>query len=133
MKYMLLINVTEQDMGEPAPGVMDQHLAVTEAAIKRGAYVTCDGLEPTATAVRVQVRDGKVLRHDGPFAETREIVGGYYIVDCHDLDEAVEFASMIPMPPHGWVEVRRVAEIPGWDDAVAEIRSRVDARASARG
>jgi hypothetical protein len=132
MKYMLLINVTEKDMGEPAPGVMDQHLAMTEAAIERGAYVTCDALEPTATAVRVRVRDGEVLRHDGPFAETREIVGGYYVVDCRDLDEAVEFAAMIPMPPHGCVEVRPVAEIPGWDDAVAKIRARVDARAPTR-
>ncbi|MBI5287400.1 MAG: YciI family protein [Chloroflexi bacterium] len=127
MKYMMLIYVTEDDMGEPAPGVMDAHLAVTREAIERGAYVTCDALEPTASAVRVRVRDGKIVRSDGPFAETKEIVGGFYVFDCRDLEEAVELAARIPSPPDGCIEIRRVAEIPGWDEAVAEMRAATSA------
>ena len=123
MKYMMLIYVTEADMGEPAHGVMDAHLAVTREAIEREAYVTCDALEPTARAVRVRLVDGQAVRSDGPFAETKESVGGYYVLDCADLDEAVAVAAKIPAPPHGCIEVRRVAQIPGWDEAVAGMRA----------
>jgi hypothetical protein len=125
---MMLIYVTEADMGEPAPGVMDAHLAATKEAIGRGAYVTCDALEPTASAVRVRVRDGKAIRTDGPFAETKEIIGGFYVMDCKDMDEAVDLAAKIPAPPDGCIEIRRVATIPGWDEAVAEMRK--DAQAA---
>ena len=123
MKYMMLIYVTEADMGEPAPGVMDAHLAVTREAIERDAYVGCDALEPTAGAVRVRVRDGQVVRSDGPFAETKEVVGGFYIFDCKDIDEAVDLAAKIPAPASGWIEVRRIATIPGWDEAIADMRA----------
>ena len=126
MKYMLMIYVTEDDMNrEPAPGVMDQHLAMTEAAIERNAYVTCDALEPSANAVQVRVRDGEVLRADGPFAESKEIVGGFYMVDCANIDEACDIAAKIPQPDHGWIEVRPVATIPGWDEAVEGIRAKL--------
>jgi len=123
LKYMMLLYVTEEDMGEPAPGVMDAHLSVTREAIERGAYVACDALEPTASAVRVRVRDGKVVRTDGPFAETKEIMGGFYVFDCKDIEEAVELAAKIPSPPHGCIEIRRVALIPGWEESVAQMRA----------
>lgn len=125
MKYMLLIYNSETDMTADQPGVIDRHLAMTEKAIASGAYVTCDALEPTANAIRVQVRDGAVHRTDGPFAELKEVLGGFYVVDCASDDEALALAAEIPHPPHGAIEVRRVATIPGWDDAVADIRSRV--------
>jgi hypothetical protein len=82
-------------------------------------------LEPTAAAVRVRVQDGEALRMDGPFVETEEVLGGFYLADCDDIDEAVEFAAKIPMTTSGRVEVRRVAQIPGWDEAVDEIRRRL--------
>ncbi len=125
MKYMLLIYVTEADMMKDDPGVIDRHLAVTEKAIAGGAYVGCDALEPTARAIRINVKDGAVNRTDGPFTELKEVLGGFYVVDCASDDEAVALAAEIPHPPHGTIEIRRIATIPGWDDAVAEIRSRV--------
>jgi hypothetical protein len=112
-------------MGEPKPGDIEGHLAMTETAIERGAYVTCDALEPTASAVRVRVREGEVLRTDGPFAESKEVLGGFYVLDCKDMDEAISFAAMIPPARTGAIEVRRVATIPGWDDAVAAMQARV--------
>lgn len=125
MKYMLLLYVTETDMTADQPGVIDRHLAVTEKAIASGAYVGCDALEPTASAIRINVKDGAVSRTDGPFTELKEVLGGFYVVDCATDDEVIALAAEIPHPPNGSIEIRRVATIPGWDDAVAEIRSRV--------
>jgi len=127
MRFMLLLYVPEADMGEPKPGEIEGHLAMTEAAIERGAYVTCDALEPTADAVRIRVRDGRVIRTDGPFAECKEVLGGFYVLDCKDLDEAVTFAARIPPAQNGAIELRRIATIPGWDEAVAAMRTRVAA------
>jgi hypothetical protein len=124
MKYALFIYETEQAMqAGPAPGVMDRHYAVAEEAIKRNAYVTCDALQDGANGARVRVRDGETLRSDGPFTESKEIVGGFYMLDCRDMDEAVEFAAQIPHSEHGWIEVRPIAKIPGWDDRIAEFRA----------
>jgi hypothetical protein len=132
MKYMLLIYVTEADMTGGDPGVIDRHLAVTEKAIASGAYVGCDALEPTAGAIRVRVKDGVVHRTDGPFAEVKEVLGGFYVVECPTEAEAVAIAAEIPHPPHGSIEIRRIAEIPGWDNAVAAIRERVAAPTAPR-
>jgi hypothetical protein len=97
---------------------------MAEEAIRRSAYVTCDALEATAS-VEVRVIDGKIARMDGPFAESKEIVGGFYMVDCKTMDEAVELAAMIPAPRGGYIEVRPVATIAGWDERIAEIRERI--------
>lgn len=132
MKYLLLICGTEKNMHEAQPDVMDRHYAMAEEAIRRGAYVTCDALDSTATAAEVRVRDGAVLRSDGPFAESKEIVGGFYMVDCANLDEAVELAAMIPMPRDGYIEVRPVFTIEGWDERIAAIRERLAAPSGAR-
>ena len=68
-------------------------------------------LRPTADATTVRVRDGEVLTSDGPFAETKEQMGGFYLVDCEDLDEAIEIASKIPGARHGSIEVRPIWEM----------------------
>jgi hypothetical protein len=70
-------------------------------------------LHPTATATSVRVRDGKRLVTDGPFAETREQLGGYYLIDARDLDEAMKIAERIPVAKHGTIEIRPVLEISG--------------------
>jgi hypothetical protein len=122
MKYMMLIYVDPTKMQEPEPGEIDAHLALTREAIGRGAYVTCDALESASNATSVRVRDGHTIVADGPFAETKEVLGGFYVFDCKDRDEAIELAARIPPARHGTIEIRAVAEIPGWDDAVADIR-----------
>jgi len=78
---------------------------------RRGVLQTGERLRPTTDATTVQVRDGKVLTADGPFAETKEQVGGFYIVDCKDLDEAIEVASKIPGARVGTIEVRPIWEM----------------------
>jgi hypothetical protein len=78
-----------------------------------GQYVAANPLHPTAMATSVRVRDGKRLVTDGPFAETREQLGGYFLIDAKNLDEAITIAARIPMARRGTVEVRPVLEIPG--------------------
>jgi hypothetical protein len=82
-----------------------------------GQYRAAAPLQPTATATSVRVRDGKRLVTDGPFAETREQLGGYFLVDAPNLDEALAIAERIPMARLGTVEVRPVVEIPGLPEA----------------
>jgi len=84
----------------------------TEAIRASGHYVGCNRLQPPDTAVTVRVRDGKVSTTDGPFVETKEQLGGYYLIEARDLDEATRVASRIPAARIGCVEVRPVAEDP---------------------
>jgi hypothetical protein len=79
----------------------------------RGQYVSANPLHPVATATSVRVREGKQLVTDGPFAETREQLGGYFLIDAKDLNEAIRIAARIPGARKGTVEVRPVMEIPG--------------------
>ncbi len=83
-----------------------------------GKFVASAPLHPTSTATSVRVRDGKRLVTDGPFAETREQLGGYYLINARDLDEAIEIASQIPAGRWGTVEIRPVIEIPGLPERV---------------
>jgi hypothetical protein len=85
-----------------------EYTAFTEAIRESGHYVGCNRLQPVDTAVTVRVRNGKVSTTDGPFAETKEQLGGYYIVEAGSLDEAIEWASKIPGSRYGSVEVRPV-------------------------
>jgi hypothetical protein len=78
-----------------------------------GQYLAAAPLHPTLTATSVRVREGKRLVTDGPFAETREQLGGYFLIDAPDLDEAISIAARIPMARQGTVEIRPVIEIPG--------------------
>jgi hypothetical protein len=84
----------------------------TQSIIKSGNMKAGDALQPTATATTVRVRDGKTLTTDGPFAETREQLGGYYLVEAKDLDEATKLAARIPGAQVGSIEVRPVMQLP---------------------
>lgn len=115
MRYMMLIYSREDDAATPAEKqqVAAAHRAVMEDAMRRGLFRAADPLEPPSTATTVRVQDGKVLLTDGPFAETKEQLAGYYILDCQDLDEALEWAARIPTACRGGagcVEVRPIHE-----------------------
>jgi len=113
MRYALLIYTAEQTE-LPPPDVqkaeIDGYNAFTAHVKDRGAYQAGEALDSTATATTVRVRDGKTLTTDGPFAETKEALGGFYLVEAADLDEAIAYAAMIPGALHGSIEVRPIYE-----------------------
>ena len=113
MKYMLLIH-TDPSAFDPAnaENVHGEYFAFTQAILSSGELVAGDALQGSDTATTVRVRDGKASSTDGPFAETKEVLGGYYIVDVKDLDRALELAAKIPDARTGSVEVRPVLEMP---------------------
>jgi hypothetical protein len=86
-------------------------MSFTKDIVDRGIYQSGEALQPTATATTVRVRDGETLSTDGPFAETKEQLGGFYVVEAKDLDEATEIAARIPDVRNGSIEVRPVMEI----------------------
>jgi len=112
MQYMCLIYSSEgsgPEHGTPEFGpYMKAYLDFTEKMRESGKLIAGDALQPVATATTVSVRSGKTQTMDGPFAETKEQLGGYYLLECKDLDEAIECAAMIPTADHGRVEVRPV-------------------------
>jgi hypothetical protein len=112
MLYMLLIYTQEADWTAASEAeqaeVMSRHEHLERELRAAGRYRGCAGLQPTATATTVRVRGGKTVVTDGPFAETKEQFGGYYMVDAADLDEAIAIAARIPGADIGSVEVRPV-------------------------
>jgi hypothetical protein len=92
---------------------MQEALELTHELSAKGQYVTAAPLQSSKTAVSVRVRNGKQVVTDGPFAETREVLGGYYIVDVANLDEAIQIAERHPGARYGAVEIRPILEIPG--------------------
>ncbi len=117
MKYMLLCYDDEQawdKAGEAAlKRAMEEAVQLTHELNAKGQYLIAAPLHTVATATSVRVRDGKRLVTDGPFAETREVLGGFYLVDVKDLDEAISIAARHPGARLGTVEIRPVMEIPG--------------------
>ena len=114
MKYMLLIYGDETALSEPEREAC--YVESTQLALEiqsKGQYIAANPLYPTAMATSVRVREGRRLVTDGPFAETREQLGGYFLVDAHDLDEAIGIAARIPLARKGTVEIRPVMEIAG--------------------
>ena len=114
MKYMLLVYLAEDAMSDSER----EHCYVESAQLAQdldasGKYLAASPLHPVATATSVQVRNGKRLVTDGPFAETREALGGYYLIDARDLDEAMSIAERIPGAKYGTIEIRPVLEIKG--------------------
>jgi len=114
MKYMLLVYLDEQAMTDAER----EHCYVESAQLAQdlnssGQYLDASPLHPVATATSVRVRDGKRLVTDGPFAETREQLGGYYVIEAGDLDEAISIAGRIPPARFGTIEIRPVMEIGG--------------------
>ena len=116
MQYMLLIYGNEAAMKSATDADRDamfrSYREYTQSLIKSGNMKAGDALEPTTTATTVRVRDGKTLTTDGPFAETREQLGGYYLVEAKDLDEATKLAARIPGAQVGSIEVRPVRPMP---------------------
>jgi hypothetical protein len=109
-QYMLLIYSPTE--GGPSPEEMQAEFPrwqdYTQALIDKGVMTAGDALQPIDTATTVRVRDGETQVTDGPFAETKEVLGGYYILDVADLDEALKWAARIPNIAYGSVEVRPV-------------------------
>jgi hypothetical protein len=114
MKYLLLIYLDERALSDTErQECYGESTQLAHHLKSSGQYLGANPLHPTAMATSVRVRDGKRLVTDGPFAETREQLGGYFLIDAKDLDQAIEIAARIPMARKGTVEVRPVIEIPG--------------------
>ena len=117
MKYMLLLASDPAD--EPGPDseafgpYMGEWAAYSQALAEAGAMVAGEALQGAETASHVRVRDGERIVTDGPFIESKEVLGGYYMLECPDLDTAIELAAMIPAAEYGSIEVRPIMEIPG--------------------
>ena len=113
MQYMLLIYHDEEQKLSPAEQgqLMQEYMTFTQDIVKSGKFKAGDPLEPTGTATTVRVRNNKTLATDGPFAETKEQLGGYYLVEAKDLDEAVAIAARIPGARLGSIEVRPIRKI----------------------
>lgn len=115
MQYLALIYDVEDRPQSPSEfeEMMGGYFAFNEHSKKEGSFLGGEALQPTATATTVRVRNGETLLTDGPFAETREALGGFYLLECRDLDHAVELAARIPGASTGCVEVRPIMTIPG--------------------
>jgi hypothetical protein len=114
MRYLCLIYDEEKTVGKLPKGEMDKMMAdygaFTEGIKQSGHYLGGNALQPTNTASTVRVRNGKVATTDGPFAETKEQLGGYYLIDAKDLNDAIQTASRIPGARLGSIEVRPIME-----------------------
>ncbi|WP_103355811.1 YciI family protein [Amycolatopsis sp. CA-128772] len=115
MQYMLLIyNCDRPEPGNPRfPDALARVNAFADECRRRGAFVAAHPLQGEHTATTVTVREGRTLITDGPFLETHEHLGGAYVLDCRDLDEALELAALCPMAAAGSIEVRPLATVPG--------------------
>jgi hypothetical protein len=112
MRYAFTIYRDESAMADATPEQMQAmsqaYAEVTQEMQDKGVFVAGDGLHPTQTATTVRVRDGERSVVDGPFAETKEALGGFYVLECSDLDDAIEWAAKIPGSAFGSVEIRPV-------------------------
>ena len=117
MRYIFLIYSHETSEGlapEEREGLKAAHRAVMQDAAQKGVLLAVEGLKPTATATTVRLNNGKAITTDGPFAETKEQLAGYYILECRDLDDAIEWAQRIPTAckgREGCIEIRPVADL----------------------
>lgn len=115
MQYLALIYA--EDGVSPQPGqpefddYMNGYISATKTFQETGVMMGGEALQDTSTATSVRVRNGKTETMDGPFAETKERLGGYYLLDCKDLDQAIEMASLIPDAKYGTVELRPIMHI----------------------
>ena len=114
MKYLCMIYADERSFGALPKDQMDsmikEYMSFTEDIKKSGQYIGGNPLQPTQTATTVRVRQGKISTTDGPFAETKEQLGGYYLINAKDLNEAIQVASRIPGARYGSIEVRPILE-----------------------
>jgi hypothetical protein len=115
MKYMLLLigdeSQYEDRSDEEAAASMKLWDEYTQALVEAGAFVSGEGLQPSTTATQLRLDGGERILTDGPFADTKEQVGGFYVIDCKDLDEAIDWASRLPSALSGWAtEIRPVID-----------------------
>jgi hypothetical protein len=114
MKYLLMICSDEAAEAKMPPeklgAVLSAYMDFTSAVKEAGAYQGGEALQPTTTATTVRVQGGQILTTDGPFAETKEQLGGYYLLDCKNLDEAIQWAAKIPSASWGAIEIRPVMD-----------------------
>lgn len=117
MQYLLLIYGAEEK--DPQPGT-DEFMALigeyqkfTDEVQNNGAFLGGEALESITTATTVRIRDEQATITDGPFAETKEALGGYYLLECKDIDEAIAYAKKIPSVHYGSIEIRPIMNIPG--------------------
>ena len=119
MKYLLLIYENEASfagMPEAEQGkIFEEYMAYSKRIKKEGKYISGEALEPVSTATTVRVKSGKTVTTDGPFAETREQLGGFYMVEAKNLDEAIALAAAIPASRTGSIEVRPIMPTPPID------------------
>lgn len=110
MRYVILIYENEKSGIEPDEAEMGRWFGVTEEMAKAGVMVAGEALHPTSTATTVRQQNGKYVHSDGPFAETKEHLGGFYLIDVPDLDAALEWARKMPNVHRGSIEVRPVVD-----------------------
>ena len=114
MRYLCLIYDDESKWGtmpkEQADAMMGEYFAFTEGVKQSGHYIGGEALQPTQTASSVRVRNGKISTTDGPFAETKEQLGGYYLINAKDLNDAIQVAAKIPSARIGTIEIRPIQE-----------------------
>ena len=134
MRYMLLVYTKEDELARTSQDEMakirDGHWAVMDETQAKGIFQGAEPLAPTATATTVRRQNGKIIVTDGPFAETKEQLAGYYILDCKDLDEAVAYAAKIPAGCGGLtgcVEIRLLRELPARTGPVIAAEAQVSA------
>ena len=127
MRYMLLIYSNEtasaQRSVQERQGCMNHHFELMDAMTKAGVYRAAEPLHPTSTATTIRVQSGKPVATDGPFAETKEQLGGYYILDCKDLDEVISWAGKIATVSNGGagsIEIRPITEIGQLKDQIEQ-------------
>jgi hypothetical protein len=125
MRYMMLIYTVEGDRdampSEEVRTIKENHAAVMNDSRQQGVLVAVNGLGRTSTATTVRMENGKVLATDGPFAETREQLAGYYVLDCRDLNEAIAWAARIPTAcggGKGSIEIRQLTEFAGVPESI---------------
>lgn len=114
MRYLLMIYGDEAEDMKASPAEqeanMAEYYAFTNEVRAKGLYEGGEALQPTNTATTVRIREGKLMSTDGPFAETKEQLGGYYLLNCENLDQAIEYAAKIPATRSGSVEIRPIWE-----------------------
>jgi hypothetical protein len=113
MRYLLLIYTAEPSTSGPSEEMLaefPEYGKFTQWARDNGMYQAGEALHPTSAATTVQVRDGRTITTDGPYAETKEALGGFYLIEARDLDEAIDAAARIPGARHGSIEVRPIFE-----------------------
>ena len=112
MKYLLLIYSSEEQDAKMSPeeqqANMDAYFAFTQELNQSGNNLGGEALQPTASATSVRVKDGKTITSDGPFAETKEQLGGFYLIECDNLDQAIAWAAQCPDAQYGSIEIRPV-------------------------